>query len=643
MRLVAALACAVMLICLGVLPSQAEKRVALVIGNDRYANLPADEQLRKAVNDARAVGDALASLGFEVIRGDNLGRQAMVDKFDELTQRLAAGDTAFFFFSGHGVAIGGGNYILPTDVPNIAIGQDTRLARAALGETDIVSDLQGRGVRVAVVVLDACRNNPFKRPGSKGVGAERGLGRIEPVQGVFTFYSAGIGQTALDRLNDADDNPNSVFTRVFIPALTRPGLALGDLAVEVREEVARVAASVHHNQRPAYYDETIGGRVYLAGLPKEGETGLSIARPPGIPSEVERGLAEAREAAVRECDRLAASPDDATRPGGIDGVAFKDISAAQAVPTCRAALAVRPNDARVALQLGRALQKKGGADAQAEAMRWYRNAAEAGNQVAMASLGDVYAYGWGVTKDEAEALRWYRKSAEGGSASAMANLGHKLQYGWGITKDETEAVRWFRKAADAGFPGAMISMGNMYRDGKGITKDEAEAVRWYRSAADTGDATGLFMMARVYLDGRGVTKDETQAASWFRKAAGAGSAGAMGYLADMYRDGKGVAKDDAEAVRWYRKAVDAGGTAAMTMLGEMYREGRGVNKDGAEAVRWYRKAAEAGDPTGMNNLGMSYANGLGGTRDLAEAARWLQKAVDAGNEGAKANLKKLGR
>jgi hypothetical protein len=261
-----------MLICLGVLPGHAEKRVALVIGNDRYVNLPADQQLRKAVNDARAVGDALGSVGFEVIRGENLGRQALVDKFVELTQRLLPGDTAFFFFSGHGVAINGGNYILPVDVPNAAVGQDMRLAHASFGESDIVSELQGRGVRVAVVVLDACRNNPFKQPGAKGVGAERGLGRIEPVQGVFTLYSAGIGQTALDRLGDADDSPNSVFTRVFVPALTKPGLGLGELAVEVREEVVRLAASVQHNQRPAYYDETIGGQVYLTGLPKEEET-----------------------------------------------------------------------------------------------------------------------------------------------------------------------------------------------------------------------------------------------------------------------------------------------------------------------------------------------------------------------------------
>ena len=266
-----------LLVALGTaaVPAQAEKRVALVLGNDQYPNLPADQQLRKAVNDARAIGLTLGRLGFEVISGENLGRQAIVDKLDELTARLAPGDTAFFFFAGHGVTIAGGNYLLPSDVPNIGSGQETRLARAALGESDIVADLQGRGVRVAVVVLDACRNNPFRRPGVRSVGAERGLSRIDPVRGVFTLYSAGIGQTALDRLGDNDPDPNSVFTRVLVPALAKPGLHLGDLAFEVREEVARLARTIGHDQRPASYDETLGGRIYLAG-----QVNPSVSGPP---------------------------------------------------------------------------------------------------------------------------------------------------------------------------------------------------------------------------------------------------------------------------------------------------------------------------------------------------------------------------
>jgi formylglycine-generating enzyme required for sulfatase activity len=243
-------------------PAHAEKRVALVIGNDRYAKLPADQQLHRAVNDARAVGGALRQIGFEVITGENLDRGPLMDKLGELTQRLAPGDIAFFFFSGHGVALDRVNYILPADVPELGAGE-THVKRAALSETDIVAELTGRKVRVAVVVLDAGRNNPF------GPGAAAGLPLTPPsvAPGVFALYATGRGGVAHDQLRDGDPNPNSVFTRVLAPLLTKPGLDLADLAREVRDEVARLATTAGLDQWPAYYDETAGGRIYLAGPP----------------------------------------------------------------------------------------------------------------------------------------------------------------------------------------------------------------------------------------------------------------------------------------------------------------------------------------------------------------------------------------
>jgi uncharacterized caspase-like protein len=240
-------------------PAHGEKRVALVIGNDRYANLGPNEQLQKASNDARAVGAALKGLGFDVIAGENLPRSALLGRLDELAQRLEPGDTAFFFFSGHGVALDGVNYILPADVPNVVAGQETRLKGEAIGEPYIVGELTGRGVRVAVVVLDACRNNPFSRAG-RSVGAVRGLAPPPQVSGVFSLYAASSGQEAMDRLHDGDPSPNSVFTRVLAPMLSKPGLDLTDLARDLRDEVVRIAASAGHAQRPAYYDETAGGR-----------------------------------------------------------------------------------------------------------------------------------------------------------------------------------------------------------------------------------------------------------------------------------------------------------------------------------------------------------------------------------------------
>jgi formylglycine-generating enzyme required for sulfatase activity len=239
----------------------AENRVALVIGNDRYANLPASEQLQKAVNDAQAVGGALMQLGFNVVSGENVGRQALLARLDEAALKLTPGSTVFFFFSGHGVALGGVNYILPADVPAVGIGQIASLTGAAIREEDITDRFMNAGARVVIVVLDACRDNPFASP-TRDIG--RGLSPHGLPSGVFALYSAGRGQTALDRLYDGDRNPNSVFTRVLLPALARTDLDLPALAAEVRDEVVRLAQSVSHDQQPAYYDGT-SGKIFLAG------------------------------------------------------------------------------------------------------------------------------------------------------------------------------------------------------------------------------------------------------------------------------------------------------------------------------------------------------------------------------------------
>jgi hypothetical protein len=294
-RIVAALAG----VCLFglVAPASAEKRVALVIGNDRYPNLPADRQLKKAANDATTVADALKSLGFEIVLGTNLGRQGMVDRLADFTARLEPGDTAAVFYAGHGVAIAGVNYLVPSDVPTVTEGAEARVRGASIAEPDVIAELQAKSVRVAFVVIDACRDNPFPRAAGRSIGYTRGLADAKPARGIFTLYSAGIGQTALDRLGSNDTAHNSVFTRIFVEQLKRPELHLGDLAVEVRERVAALALTasdeggqpVPHEQTPAYYDQTLGGRIYLSAPPSsERPMAGMLIKPPAKPAVAER-------------------------------------------------------------------------------------------------------------------------------------------------------------------------------------------------------------------------------------------------------------------------------------------------------------------------------------------------------------------
>ncbi|MDP2409830.1 MAG: caspase family protein [Pseudolabrys sp.] len=306
--------------CVGIAatPATAEKRIALSIGNDLYPNLSPERQLKKAVNDAGTIADSLKSLGFEVIVGANLGRQAMIDKLAEFTARLEPGDTAALFFAGHGVAISGVNYLIPSDVPAVSEGAEARVRGASIAEPDLIAELQAKSVRVALLVIDACRDNPFPRAAGRSIGNTRGLADAGPARGIFTLYSAGIGQTALDRLSNNDPAHNSVFTRVFAEQMKRPELHLGDLAVEVRERVAELALKATdgggqpapHEQTPAYYDQTLGGRIYLAGRSPENVAREPVTAPIALaakPPETERALRPPRPGSPGEsCARKGA-------------------------------------------------------------------------------------------------------------------------------------------------------------------------------------------------------------------------------------------------------------------------------------------------------------------------------------------------
>ncbi len=159
-------------------PALAEKRVALVIGNDSYANLPEHDQLHNAVNDARAMRKTLLGLGFDVLIGENLDRAKMIEKLSAFAGQLQEGDIAFFFYAGHGVSLGGSNYILPSDIAKPQTStrdEEERFADLSVPETRIVERITRAGARIAVIALDACRDNPLSPSGYRSIGETRGL------------------------------------------------------------------------------------------------------------------------------------------------------------------------------------------------------------------------------------------------------------------------------------------------------------------------------------------------------------------------------------------------------------------------------------------------------------------------------------
>lgn len=166
-------------------PAYAEKRVALVIGNNDYRNVP---PLQKAVNDARTMSDALKQLGFNVLFAENQTRKAFSETMLAFDKIVEPGDTAFFFFAGHGFEINGQNYLLPTDIAAVTQGQEELIRDGAFAAERVISRLQARGARTSIFVFDACRNNPFEATGTRALSGSGGLAPISPPEGVFVFF-----------------------------------------------------------------------------------------------------------------------------------------------------------------------------------------------------------------------------------------------------------------------------------------------------------------------------------------------------------------------------------------------------------------------------------------------------------------------
>ncbi len=246
-------------------PAHAEKRVALVIGNNDYKNVP---KLQKAVNDARTMGETLKQLSFSVMVAENQTRQAFSETLLAFDKAVEPGDTAFFFYAGHGFEIAGQNFLLPTDVPAATEGQEELVRDASVLADRVIERLQNKKVRTAILVFDACRNNPFERAGTRAVAGGGGLAPMTQLpEGVFSVFSAGPRQTALDRLSNNDDNPNSVFTRTFAKELLQPGENLVQVAQHTRRIVSEMAETVSHKQIPVYFDQMVDD-VFLNGVAK---------------------------------------------------------------------------------------------------------------------------------------------------------------------------------------------------------------------------------------------------------------------------------------------------------------------------------------------------------------------------------------
>ncbi|MEA2099243.1 MAG: caspase family protein [Campylobacterota bacterium] len=219
---------------------KSEQRVALVIGNNNY-NSDRLSKLKNPINDAKAMSTKLKSLGFKVYYGENLSVRAMDKKLRSFSSKLSAGGVGLFFFAGHGIEHSGKNYLMGKD-SNLVDKDD--IAYESLELNKVIDKMKNSGNRLNIVLLDACRNDPFSRSGGGG------LAKVDNAKGMFIAYATSPGDEASD-----GSGKHGVFTKQILKHIDENGVTLNKLFKNIKRDVYN---KTNQRQRPWTHDDIIG-------------------------------------------------------------------------------------------------------------------------------------------------------------------------------------------------------------------------------------------------------------------------------------------------------------------------------------------------------------------------------------------------
>jgi uncharacterized caspase-like protein len=229
-----------------------ETRVALVVGNASYQHVP---PLPNPGRDAQALATVLRAVGFQSVQLEiDRSRTGLIENLRAFARAASEADWAVVYYAGHGIEINGVNYLIPIDA---TLGADRDVAYEAV-PLEHVLDSVDAARRLRVVILDACRDNPFvvqmkRSAGTRSVG--RGLARIEPAGGTLVAYAAKAGQVALD------GDGNSPFVASLVRYLPQPGIEISRLFRLVRDDVM---AATDRKQEPFVYGSLPAREFFFA-------------------------------------------------------------------------------------------------------------------------------------------------------------------------------------------------------------------------------------------------------------------------------------------------------------------------------------------------------------------------------------------
>jgi uncharacterized protein YecT (DUF1311 family) len=253
--------------------AEGERRLALLIGNATYDTAP----LRNPVNDARAMATTLRTLGFEVTALENASLTEMKRSIDDFGDALRSkGGVGLFYFSGHGIQINGRNFIIPIGA-RVKGERDVEYESVDAGR--VLGKMEDAGNRMNLVILDACRDNPFARSFRS---AASGLASLDAASGTFIAYATAPGRTA-----DDGTGANGLYTEQLMRYMKTPGLKVEDVFKRARIDVEKSSGG----KQVPWESSSLKGDFYFAGSPAEAAIPVPPS-PPGKPAGPARTIDE---------------------------------------------------------------------------------------------------------------------------------------------------------------------------------------------------------------------------------------------------------------------------------------------------------------------------------------------------------------
>jgi TPR repeat protein len=500
-----------------------EHRVALVIGNGSYSFSP----LLNPVNDARAISEALQSMGFQVTRLENATIKQMSDAARDFGDALQKGDVGLFFYAGHGMQIKGRNYLIPIGAD---IQREDEVPFNAFDAGLLLEKMETAHSRVNIVILDACRNNPFARSFRS---SSQGLAQMDAPVGSYLSFATAPAKVA----SDGKDG-NGLYTQHLLKAMRMRGLKIEEVFKRVR---VNVMADSDGQQIP-WDNSSLTGDFYFIP-PGSAATTLATADGESHSAELDKAphapTADSKVLLVNVSPSSRPAPPSkvspSPRPAPQPKVSPGSRPAAQSTVSPRAPSATQPtvdsktNEAVAALYR-KGIEAKGSGNVVAAAEA-FGQAADAGHAEAAYEMGLLLKIGRKpIAQDLPRSQRLFLQAAEQGNIPAQYQVAQMFAQGVGVAPNCTQAIGWAHKAAEAGLPAAALLLGELNMADCEGSKNPQEAARWFRVAADKGLANAQFSLGVLYMTGEGVPKDLNQARKWLTAAASKGNTSARFYL-----------------------------------------------------------------------------------------------------------------